>query len=373
MKRSLFTWFVLLISVSTGFSQVFTNREVGPKNQYYIDSIKAAEYPYVLPIWGDKATKAGFSLPYSAGISVNYLWQESDIVLENLMVGFNGGQKFDVDEIVRFNTAVSRAGAISVRPDVWVFPFLNVYGILARTSASTEVGYSVWLPDSLNFDSEVFSGASRVDFNAGTFGFGMTPTIGVGGGFIALDLNIAWTDVPQLSVPTRTFVVGPRFGKNFKLNKPESAIAVWVGGFRIDINREQSGSVNLDEVLPVDQIQPKVDLGFEKVELAQVRVDEWWEGLSRVERLNPVNIAKFTAANLAIEKASTFLVAVDGALNNGESSTVQYTMDRRPADLWNFIVGSQYQLNKSLMFRAEVGFLGSRTQLMTGIQYRFGL
>jgi hypothetical protein len=373
MKHSLFTWFVFLFSITTGFSQVFTNREVGQKNQSYIDSLKSAEYPYALPIWGDRATKAGFSLPYSAGVSVNYLWQESDLILENLMVGFNGGQKLDVDDIVRFNTAVSRASAISVRPDVWLFPFLNVYGVLARTQASTEVGFGVWLPDSLNINSEVFSAGSKVDFNAGTFGIGMTPTIGVGGGFLALDLNITWTDVPQLQVPTRTFVFGPRFGKNFKLNKPESALAVWVGGFRIDINNEQSGSVNLNEVLPVDQLQPKVDLGFEKVELAQVRVDEWWEGLTRVERLNPVNIAKFTAANLAIEKASTFLVAVDGALNNGESSTVQYSMERRPADLWNFIVGSQYQLNKSLMFRAEVGFLGSRTQLMTGIQYRFGL
>jgi len=40
-------------------------------------------------------------------------------------------------------------------------------------------------------------------------------------------------------------------------------------------------------------------------------------------------------------------------------------MDKSPADMWNFIVGSQYQLNKSLMFRVEVGFLSSRTQVKT--------
>jgi hypothetical protein len=48
-------------------------------------------------------------------------------------------------------------------------------------------------------------------------------------------------------------------------------------------------------------------------------------------------------------------------------------MDKRPADKWNFIIGSQYQLNRHWMARGEFGFLGSRTQVTAGIQYRFGL
>lgn len=41
--------------------------------------------------------------------------------------------------------------------------------------------------------------------------------------------------------------------------------------------------------------------------------------------------------------------------------------------MWNFLIGSQFQYNKHMMFRAEVGFLGSRTQVLAGLQYRFGL
>jgi hypothetical protein len=55
------------------------------------------------------------------------------------------------------------------------------------------------------------------------------------------------------------------------------------------------------------------------------------------------------------------------------TSTVQYAMDKTIKDAWNFIVGGQFQYNKHLMVRLEAGFLGSRTQVMTGIQYRFGL
>jgi hypothetical protein len=41
--------------------------------------------------------------------------------------------------------------------------------------------------------------------------------------------------------------------------------------------------------------------------------------------------------------------------------------------MWNLVVGSQFQLNKNWMVRAEAGFLGDRTQFIAGIQYRFGL
>lgn len=373
MKQFFLLILILISFASNGFSQVFTNKVVGEKNQSKRDSIKSSEYPYSLPIWGGKATQAGYDLPYSAGVSVQYFWQESDLVIENLMVGFNGGQLFDVDNIVRFNKAVASASALTVRPDIWVFPFLNIYGVFGRSQASTDVGFGLWIPDSTNTYTEVFSAGSLVDFSANTVGLGMTPTIGVGGGFVALDMNVAWTDVPQLSKPARTFILGPRFGKSFKLAKPENSIAVWVGAFRVHLDSYTYGSVNLNEVVSVDELQPKIDAGMARVSESQVKVDTWWEGLSPAEQKNPVNIAKHTAANNALTRASEILVAADAALNDDEFASVQYSMDKRPADKWNFIVGSQYQVNKNLMFRAEYGFLGSRQQLITGIQYRFGL
>jgi hypothetical protein len=373
MKKLIILSFLVGLVSTSAFSQVFTNKVVGDRNATKIDSLKTTDYPYALPIWGDKATKAGYTLPYSAGLSVQYFWQESDLVIENLMVGFNGGQMYSVDDIVRFDKAVATASAATVRPDVWVFPFLNVYGILGKSQASTQVGFGLWLPDSTNTFSQVGRAESVVDFQATTFGIGMTPTIGVGGGFIALDLNIAWTDVPQLSQPAQTFVFGPRFGKNFKMAKPDRTIAVWVGGFRVKLNSNTYGSVAFSDVLPVDELQPKIDEGIENVAAAQVKVDTWWEGLSSTEQRNPANIAKYNAANQALTTASDILVRADAALNDGESATVQYAMDKRPADMWNFIVGSQFQINKHVMLRAEYGFLGSRVQFMTGLQYRFGL
>jgi opacity protein-like surface antigen len=366
--------FCLLLASTSTFAQVFSNKEVGKKNAALADSLKNSEYPYVLPIWGDKAAKKGFNLPYSAGLSAQYFGQESLLIIDNLNVGFNNGPMYNLDGIVRFEEAKAKAGAFTVRPDVWLFPFLNVYGILGKAQASTTVNFGVWVPDSTGVEKEVLSTGTVIEFNTSTFGLGITPTIGVGGGFLALDMNVAWTDVPQLAKPARTFVFGPRLGKNFKLKK-ERAVTVWTGAFRVAIASKTDGSISLSEVFDDGggEIGAKIDQGILKVGNAQQQVDTWWAGLTPKEQNNPVNKAKYERANSVLARTGQILDAADAAVNTISTSTVQYSMDKDVKDAWNFIVGGQYQFNKHFMVRFEYGFLGSRNQFITGVQYRFGL
>jgi hypothetical protein len=346
---------------------------VGKKNEALLDSLKVVEYPYALPIWGEKATQKGFQLPYSAGVSVNYFWQKSDLTIDNLQVGFNNGPMYNLDQIIRFNSAVAEASALNVRPDIWLFPFLNVYGIFGKVKSSTTIDAGLWVPDADNNWSQVMSFGSQADFEGTTAGFGITPTIGVGGGWFALDMNVAWTDISVLEKPAMSFIFGPRLGKTFKFNKPESNIAVWAGAFRVHLKSGTNGSLALSEVLPIDGAQAKVDEALIKVSDKQTEVDAWWSGLPPKEQANPANKARYEMANRALDSAGNLLNGIDGALSTAETSTVQYSLEKAPKDMWNFIIGSQYQFNRHFMLRAECGFLGSRTQFMTSFQYRFGL
>jgi len=352
--------------------QVYSNKVVGKKNVSLSDSLKAAEYPYTLPIWGEKAAKRGFDLPYSAGINVNYLYQQSDLVINNLQVGFNNGPLYNLNEVVRFNKATSTTNAVNFRPDVWILPFLNVYGIFAKSTSATAIDFGVWAPNSSGQWTELFKTSTKADFEGTTVGFGLTPTIGVGGGFMALDMNMAWTDIAALEKPAFSFVFGPRFGKSFRLKK-QQALTVWVGGFRVKINSATSGSLAIGDLFDSQNLESQIASGLTKVGDAQQDVDTWWNGLNSVEQKNPANKAKYATANRALEAAGNFLDAASGAVSTVEQSTVQYSLDKQQKSLWNFIVGGQYQLNKHFMIRGEVGFLGSRTQSIAGVQYRFGL
>ncbi|KUJ60845.1 hypothetical protein AR687_15670 [Flavobacteriaceae bacterium CRH] len=373
MKCNILIAATLLLFSMPIFGQVYTEKIVGEKNQELKDSLKVEKYPYALPIWGEKVAQKGYKLPYSAGLSVNYFWQDSEIVISDLNVGFNNGPMFNLDEIVRFDKSSVEAGAITIRPDIWLLPFLNVYGIFGKANPTTKINAGIWIPDADNNWSQIASFSTKANFSATTFGLGLTPTIGIGGGWLALDMNMSWSDVSALDKPAFSYIFGPRLGKTFKLHKPDRNIALWVGGFRVHISGDTKGNINLSDVLQLDGAQEKVDNGFEKVAENQTKVDNWWDSLTPAQQANPVNTAKHNTANRALESAGNFLTTLDGALSTAGSSTVQYSLQKKPKDMWNFIIGSQFQYSKHIMFRVEAGFLGTRTQALAGLQYRFGL
>lgn len=372
MKRIVFLFLSLFLLLNVT-SQTFSNKVVGKNSAQELDSLSVADYPYLLPIWGEKVTQLGFELPYSAGVSVQYVWQESDILIDNLQVGFNSGNMFALDEIVRFNNATAITNGVNIRPDFWLFPFLNIYGIFAKSENQTAVDFGVYAPGSfevvdgtLNWEWEsVVEAGTTARFDATSIGFGVTPTIGVGGGFMAFDMNFTWTDIPELDKPAKIFIFGPRVGKTFQFKKPQQNIAVWVGGFRVKMNSGTSGSLLVYDLMP--DFDEKINAGLEEVDQRALELETWWEELGRIGQAIPENIRTYYGTKAKLELAGAALDAASRA------ESVEYKLDKRPANMWNFIVGSQFQYNKNMMVRAEMGFLGARTQLIVGLQYRFGL
>jgi hypothetical protein len=374
MKRKLLLLMVMSYISLTVYAQYTTDKVVGKKNADVIDSLKKTDYPYLLPIWGKKVAQKGFKLPKSAGFSVQYISQQSQILINNLKIGFNNGPTYDLDEIVRFDKAQTTTNGINVRPDFWLFPFLNVYALFAKSNTSTAIDAGVWLPDSSNSWKRVGGISTKANFNATTYGFGLTPTIGVGGFFLALDMNFSWSDIAELDKPAFASVFGPRIGKNITFPKhPDRQWAIWAGGFRVNLNSGTNGSIALGDVLPTNEWQNTVNNGYTKVNDSQQKVDAWWNGLTPQQQKNPVNAAKHDASNAVLTRMGGVLDAATRAINTASNSTVQYSLDKQPLEKWNFIIGTQFQLNRSWMFRAEYGFLGARQQFIGGLQYRFDL
>jgi hypothetical protein len=373
-KHQLLFALLMMAGAFTLNAQVYTNKPEVRVDKQTKDSLKATiDYPYSLPILGEKAAKAGYQLPYSAGVGLNYLWTDAELVIENLSIGFNHGPLYNLNEIVRFDKSSSTVQALNFRPDIWLFPFLNVYGVIAKGTPSTEVNFGVYVPDADGNWTRAATFNTKADFQATTYGFGLTPTIGVKGGWIALDMNFTWNDIAQLSKPAFAYVFGPRFGKTFKFKKADSNVAFWVGGFRLALNTGTAGSLDLTELMDTNGLQEKVTAGLETVDQKQANVDTWWTGLTPLEQAKPSNVAKHESANRAIARAGEFLGSLDAALNDEQHASVQYSLDKRPKNMWNFLVGTQYQISKSWMLRGEFGFLASRTQFIGGLQYRFPL
>ena len=185
-------------------------------------------------------------------------------------------------------------------------------------------------------------------------------------------MNFSWSDISALDKPAFVSVFGPRIGKNITwAAHPDRSWAFWTGGFRVKLNTATNGNIYTSDIFPVEEWGEKLETGYAKVGESQQKVDAWWNGLSPIDQKNPVNIAKHEAADAALAKAGSVLDAASDAVTNASNSSIQYSLQKTPKDKWNFLLGTQFQINRSWMIRAECGFLASRTQVIAGLQYRF--
>ena len=307
--------FTVLIAASDTQAQVFTDRPSGQGYVEHRDTIETDPYPYLLPIWGDKVVKAGYDLPYSGGVGVNYLWQESSILITDLKVGFNNSELFPLDDIIVFNDAISRTSGVNVRPDIWLFPFLNVYGIFAKSNFNTDVDFTIRVPNGPGYE-DILTAQTTASFQAVTTGFGITPTMGVGGYWVALDFNMSWTDIPELKDPAQAFVFGPRIGKAIHFKKPERSLAVWVGGFRLSIASSTTGALPLSDLVEFDEANMKIDQAYMRLNDASNNLEDWWSSLTPQEKVQ--NAGRYAFAQTAIEKGNNLISALDSAVSTIE-------------------------------------------------------
>ena len=280
---------------------------------------------------------------------INYFTATQDILIPELEIGFSDGllpdiPLTDIRGIVEFSEISAVATSVNVRPDVWVLPFLNVYGIFGKSWATTTVELS--FPITMKAVAEL-EGTST--------GMGITGAGGLGKYFFVLDGNWVWTEMSNFEKPVATKVFSFRLGRAFKFrNNPQSNIALWAGGMRVNMGGVTEGSITLNEVLPPET--------WERRDEIVTNYWAWYDGLSPI--LDPV---KYQVATKVFNPIIEEIEVADG------SGVIQYRLTKEPKQRWNVIIGGQYQLNKHHQFRAEGGVIGNRKSLLLSYNYRFGI
>ncbi len=324
----------------------YSSKKIMPIHKAYTDSIKQIDYKKVFPIWGQAAYSEGFDIPYPVGLMANYFWVKQGLIIDNLQLGFqNDNQDFPLTEIdfVGFGDNYSTAQTLMVRPDLWVFPFLNVYGIFGVGNSITEVNLDKIGNKPLGLKSVVEQGVK-------TAGFGATAAGGVGPVWIAVDGNLSWTKPELLDKSVKVSTLGFRFGHNFvHSSKPYRNVGLWVGAMRVELSSETSGQLKLNEALPPET--------WEKADEIVANYRDWYDN----EATPPQKI-------IADKTIGPIIDAIDEADGEG---IVKYGIDKEVKQAWNGLIGAQYQHNKNWMLRSEVGFIGDRKSVLVSLNYRF--
>lgn len=335
LQSILFLLLIFFVGITTGRSQGMGKMD-NPAYQAYFDSLKQMDYKYPLPILGKGAYKKGYDLPLAWGLSGVYFTQTQEITIDKISIGFNGSELIDISNIIKFGPTIATTNAYTIRPDVWILPFFNLYGIIGV--GTTETNVNLLKPIGFNTSQH---------FIANSFGVGATFSGALGPIWIAWDNNYNFVDVDVIVEPVPAFNSGLRIGHTIRFPyKPERSLSVWGGVFYQSIQNDTQGSIALQDVFP--------NFGNDNV---INYLNDWASTLPPAQRV-------------IVNQIIDALDSISNGIDPGEAS-IEYKLDKRVTEPINLIFGAQYQFNKNWMLRTELGVFGKRSQFLLNLNYRF--
>jgi len=252
-----------------------------------------------LPILGKAACELGYVLPRPFGISAGYMHQDQPFDVGGIFVN---GIDVKTPGVAVVDEVQNEETTYTLRADVWILPFWNVYGILGRTSGQATgplmLDIEPVFPVLCNLPGNDCSVDTtfKLDYKANVRGYGTTIAGGYKDFFGMIDFNWTTADLDISLTDAKAKVISSRVGWNGKIGK--FAGVLWVGVMYQDISQ------TLD--LPVDI---------------------------------------------------------------GED-TLLVTIDQSTQEAYNYVIGGQWDINRSFSILAEIG-MGKRTSQMLNFTYRF--
>jgi len=274
-------------------------------------------WDHKMPFMAQKVIDMGYDLPLPYGLKISYVNVDQDQLLDNLYVGFNGSEKVFLDWVA-FENASSQNDTVQAIFDTWLFPFMNVFGIVGKIDGNApmdvlidgngflgQLGVDCSRPGNVVIcnllQDKEFTLPINANFEGNNYGIGINLAGGWNGFFATLPITYVYADMDGSNTDGAVVSASPRFGKVFNL-KNRGNLALYVGGSYLDSD------------LTVD---------------------------------------------------GTFTVP-------GTEFDIDYIIDQKNKDKWAAVVGANWDITKNWAIQAEYnGFVGSRETWMGSLTWRF--
>jgi hypothetical protein len=197
---------------------------------------------FPLPFFADEARKRGYDLPLPLGVSPTYTYLQRDIKITDLRLGLNGATPQSVINFVDVGSRVKVNAALG-RFDAFIFPFLDVYGLLGylHEESTTSGTATIRLPGPIGLTRKIaFTGVTPVD--GFLTGIGATTAVGYKQIFAAADVNYSVSDL-GFDDHFRALLMTLRTGWNGKIAGVPTRI--WTGVQYWDTASTASSTVTL--------------------------------------------------------------------------------------------------------------------------------
>jgi hypothetical protein len=184
--------------------------------------------PFMKDMVGDR------TLPRPWGLGLDFYTMDQDYDIKDLEFALPGVVVGDPSKI----GVTNEMQHFDLKGDVWLLPFLNVFGLVGRMSADTVVDLST--ADIIGLPPGISLGKLPVSFNGTVYGAGFTLAYGTEKWFTSLTTTFTKTSTSgDLDSTVKSTTVQPRIGLL------RNSWRFWVGGMYLDTDEKHSGVFEL--------------------------------------------------------------------------------------------------------------------------------
>ena len=281
-----------------------------------------------LPFLAQRVVDGGYDLPLPLGTGITYVYTDQEQLLDQLEIGFDGGEKTPIN-FVTFDNAFSKSDTAQVKFDAWLFPFMNVFASIGRVNGRAPLEFTL---DGDTALEDLIDGGV-VDCEPSS-----TPPFTPPNPIICAALPGT-----SITVPIEASFTGTTYGIG-------TVLAGGWNGFFVTIpivfTYADMEDTNTEGV--VTAVTPRAG--------SVINMGRW--------------------GNLAIYGGGQYLKSeldVSGTFEFGDTGlAVDYKIRQENKDKWNGLIGGNWDINKHWSWALEYGgFVGSRENVITTVSLRF--
>jgi hypothetical protein len=278
----------------------------------------------LFPLFADKLGVAPGQLPNPYGVATIGYWQKQDLTIKDLTIKIGDGAVKKIS-FLDFPSPSVKNNVGQVRLDTWVLPFLNVSLMGGMVAGSAKIPLAI----EGSKLAEYFGREELCDENGPAFEFCTRALSGLGK-----------TTYTGWNVGIGTVLAGG--WRNFFVAVPVSYVWTWVS--------------ILDQVVTSVNVTPRAGYRF---------------NLGKFGVLSMYTGATYLKADIDVRLKMSFDTSDSGVPELGDETEMEVTIFQGNKDRWNMLVGGNWEIRKWLSIHAEGGFLGSRTNAVGSMTFRF--
>ncbi|MCB2208481.1 MAG: hypothetical protein KQH67_09295 [Bacteroidetes bacterium] len=216
----------------------------------------------VFPLLNKNQNEKGNLTPKPFGVSVHSFYYNQDYYGTELqMVGEGKGTNEPIPVTIYVDSMYQNTSVMElktqIRPNIWLFPFLNIYGIIGYTAGQvnpniTVTQFHVEIVNEADtiyqaFDTS-FSITEKPVFHGPSFGVGATLSLGFSRFFLLVDYNFVMSNPLQVDGKLRSHLIAPKAGILFGNKKGQMKSALWIGAMGFYNNQFFSGELDVRDI-----------------------------------------------------------------------------------------------------------------------------